>query len=652
MTAPRGGWRPGDAARRGRLMPRLVIVLLMAAGAALAGPAPAAQAHAFLAASNPTDGQVLAASPTQLRLDFSEAVVLGATRIDIVDATGRHITPTGLKLVSHGAAADIEQPVEVVADLPTLGRSSYRISWETLSSDDLHSTSGVLVFGVGEPVTAGGLDEPSPSPVEAGLRWLILVGLAGSLGGTLAIRLLERAGGPDADRAAQLARMVRARAAITGAGVAVVLLVNQLALSRGGVAALLWSSYGLRWGLRESGLVLLVVSATARARSLASMTSRLLLAVGAALACGGTALLGHSGAGAAPNITRVIASAAHVGAAATWAGGVAILTLVLVPHLRTRAPSRGLAGTVLKGFGPPAAVCVGVMVVTGVYLSSKVIGSVDAALFTIYGRTMLAKVMLACVAGSLALVSTLRLHHRDERVTPRRSVVAEAVAAVGVLALAGVLTSAQPAIEPQLVQATTAASTVVDGAVADLQETVSISPNRPGASVVLVDVFETRRPSPGPVREVLVSLLGASGRSEPQRAEQLSHGRWSLATRLPDPGSIQVHVLVRRSGLPDATRSFAWTVGAGQVHTNAAVVSTAPVGAFLERVAAVLLGLMLTAWVLTLLVLTPWLRRRRGGVPPGGQSPLAQLDDELRAAGEHPSEQIAQPVGAMARSLK
>ena len=71
-----------------------------------------------------------------------------------------------------------------------------------------------------------------------------------------------------------------------------------------------------------------------------------------------------------------------------------------------------MSRSVLRAFGPPAAGCVGVMVVTGVYLSSEVIGSVDAALFTTYGRTLLLKVTLAVVAGSLALVNTLRLHRR------------------------------------------------------------------------------------------------------------------------------------------------------------------------------------------------------------------------------------------------
>ena len=589
MTASPGGRRPRGAARHGRLLPRLVLVLVAVLGAALAGPAPSAQAHAFLAASNPADGQVLAASPTQLRLDFSESVVLGATRIDIVDAAGRHITPTGLRLVSHGEAGDTEAPVELVAALPTLGRSSYRVSWETLSSDDLHSTSGVLAFGVGQTVTAGGLDEPAPSPLEAGLRWLILLGLSGALGGALAIRMLDRQGGSDAGWAAHLARRLSVGGALTGAAAAVVLLVTQITTSGAGVMALLWSSYGARWGLREAGL-LLVASATARPRSLVAGAGRFLLPVGAALACGATAMLVHSGAGATPNITRVIASAAHLGAAAIWAGCVVVLAFVLVLHHPGGASRRDLARGVLRAFGPPAALCVAVLVVTGVYLSSNVIGSVDAALFTVYGRTLLAKVMLAGVAGSLALVNTLRLHRRGERATPRRTVLAEAVTAMGILALAGVRTSAQHAMEPQLVQTTTAtARTIVDGAVHDLQEELSISPNVPGQSVVVVGVFDTRRPALAPVSEVRVTLLDPSGRGEPQRAEKLSNGKWSVATRLVDPGPVRVQILVRRGGLPDATRSFTWNVGGAQVHTRAAVVSTAPIGAQLQAAAAPLL---------------------------------------------------------------
>ena len=158
------------------------------------------------------------------------------------------------------------------------------------------------------------------------------------------------------------------------------------------------------------------------------------------------------------------------------------------------------------------------MVVTGVYLSSEVVGSVDAALLTVYGRTLLLKLAVAGVAGALALVNTVRLRRRGPRSTPRRTVLAEALAALGVLALAAVLTSGQPAMEPQLVRSTTrAADGLVDRKVADLQETVSIRPNRPGPNVVLVDVFNTRRPAPSPVRQVVVSLTSASGQERSPR---------------------------------------------------------------------------------------------------------------------------------------
>jgi len=416
---------------------------------------------------------------------------------------------------------------------------------------------------------------------------------------------------------------------------------------------LLWSSYGARWGLREAGLLLLAVSAIARSRTLPARASRLLLLAGATLACVGTAMLGHSGAGTTINVTRIIASAAHLGAATTWAGCLAVLAATLVLNARSSAPSRDLRRTVLRRFGPPAAACVSVMVVTGVYLSSKVIGSVDAALFTVYGRTLLLKLLLAGVAGSLALVNTLRLHRRAEpAATPGRTVMAEALAALGVLALAAVLTSGQPAMEPQLVQATSSPSTVVDGAVADLQESVSISPNRPGASVILIDVFDTRRPSPGPVRDVIISLQGASGRGAPRSAEHLSNGRWSLATQLVDPGTIQVKVLVRRGGLPDAARSFTWTIGGVQEQTRAAVVSTAPIGGTLEKVAAVLLFLMLAGWVLVPWLLVPWQRRRRDAVVSGGQGSLAKVDEEPPAESDRAGEQVAQRVGAATRSMR
>lgn len=595
-AAETGGRRP-----RRRAVRRLVLLLAVATLMALAGPAPLAQAHAFLAGSNPADGQVLGSAPGELRLQFSESVVLSATAIDIVDSAGRHYAPGDLTVV--GGGEDTEEPVEIVGTLPALGTGAYRVSWETLSSDDLHRTSGVLVFGIGATVTAGGLVEPSPRPVEAGLRWLMFLGLSGALGGALAARLLGAVRAPFA-ASALTARDVRRvtwvslGGAAVGAVVATVLLADQLAAVAGS-GDLLRGSYGLRWGLREIGLLLLVAAAAARLTSRAPSGRGWLLATGAAFALVGDALLGHAGAGTTTSITRVLASAAHLGAAATWSGGLVVLAAVLVPHVRPGSPGGRRARTVLRLFGPPAVACVGVMVVTGVYLASDVVGSVDAALFTVYGRTLLLKLALAGVAGILALVNTLRLHRARPRRTPRATVAAEALAAVGVLALAAVLTSAQPAMEPELVKSgPVATDSHLDRVVADLQESVAIQPNRPGPNVLIVDVYNTRRPAPAPVRSVEVVLTPAGGTPRTLVAEPLVDDQWSIHTDLATPGRLAVQVIVHRAGLDDTSATYSWVVGGAPDRTRAAVVSTDPIGPALRIAALVLMIVLLVTWFL------------------------------------------------------
>ena len=267
-----------------------------------------------------------------------------------------------------------------------------------------------------------------------------------------------------------------------------------------------------------------------------------------------------------------------------------ILAVVLAPRLRAGGAPLESARVVLRRFGPPAAVCVAVMVVTGVYLSSEVVGSVDAALLTVYGRTLLLKLALAGVAGALALVNTVRLRRRHPRSTPRRTVLAEAVAALGVLALAAVLTSGQPArVEPQLVRdPSRVPDRLVDGKVADLQEALSIRPNQPGPNVVLVDVFDTRRPAPSPVRQVLVSVTAAggnTGRYLPAPSRWRTDGGPSTPTSAwtgPRHGPRSPRCA---EGCPTPPAPYRWTVGGAPEQTRPAVVSTAPLRPVLRAAA-------------------------------------------------------------------
>lgn len=592
--------------RPGRLLALCLMVVL-----AVLGSAGTAQAHAFLAGSNPADGQVLAAAPRELTLSFSESVALDATRIDVTDGTGRHVPVTQLHLVSSSEDGDAEEPVQVVAALPELGRGTYRISWETLSSDDLHRTNGVIVFGVQQQVAAGASSEPMPRPDESALRWLVLLGVSLALGGALARALFRR--GDPARAGWVVARTERyaVSGAMGAAAIATLLLADQLVRGGLGLDGLLSSGYAGRWAVRESGLLLLVATSLSGRLAWPRAARRVLLAAGAALTGVGTALLGHSGAGVSVSPTRVVATAAHLDAATTWAGTVMVLALVTAHGLRTRQLTGADVRAALRRFGPPAAGCVGVMVVTGVYLSSAVVGSVDAALLTVYGRTLLLKVAVAGVAGALALANTLRLHGRRAATArlPRRTLVAEGVAAVLALGLTAFLTSGQPALEPQLVRSSAQAFTgPVDRQVGDLQEALSVRPNRPGPNVALVDVFDTRRPSPAPVRAVSVTVVSASGsRSPAVPAESLGDGRWSAPLQLAAQGAVRLEVTVRRPALPATTTSYRWTVTATPTPARPATVSNAPVGPVLRSVSIALAVLVLLAWLVALL---RWRRRR------------------------------------------
>jgi copper transport protein len=161
---------------------------------------------------------------------------------------------------------------------------------------------------------------------------------------------------------------------------------------------------------------------------------------------------------------------------------------------------------------------------------------------------------------------------------------------------------------------------VVDGGVADLQEAVAIRPNQPGHNVILVDVFDTRRPSPGPVRTVTVTLLGLDGtRSTPLHGQLMTDGRWSVPVDLNAPGRIRVQVDAGRPGLPVVTQTFAWTVGGAPAATRTATISTAPLRSTLQA-AAIAAGLIcLAAWAIALS------GRRRARRRPGKSTAIEEV---------------------------
>src|SRR5262245_35749000 len=138
----------------------------------------AAHAHAYLASSAPADGSIVDRAPEAVTLSFTEHVELSATHVDVVDGDGRRWATTAMVLRTTDAEGDhTESPVDVVVGLPpNLPPNVYHVAWRTLSSDDLHTTSGTLVFGVQRQVLAGAQPRPAgPGIRESVVRALELV---------------------------------------------------------------------------------------------------------------------------------------------------------------------------------------------------------------------------------------------------------------------------------------------------------------------------------------------------------------------------------------------------------------------------------------------------------------------------------------------
>src|SRR3989442_7384234 len=128
------GWRRGVYAALGA-----AVVLACATGMT--------SGHSVLQRSIPAANASLLAPPRQIVLIFSEPVVAGLSAAAVADRNGT--------VVSH--ASTVAQDGRTLAiSIGPLATGVYTVRWRVLSATDGHTTSGFLLFGVGEGLPADG----------------------------------------------------------------------------------------------------------------------------------------------------------------------------------------------------------------------------------------------------------------------------------------------------------------------------------------------------------------------------------------------------------------------------------------------------------------------------------------------------------------
>ena len=122
-----------------------------------------ASAHVTLVSSDPAANSRLTASPTQLRLVFSEAVEPPVAHVSIVRPDGT--------VDSVAVANDPHNVYSLVGPLKDLGPGTFRVVWHVLSEDG-HPVGGNFLYTVGSgPVAAPAVTPAAEAEQQTPTTW-------------------------------------------------------------------------------------------------------------------------------------------------------------------------------------------------------------------------------------------------------------------------------------------------------------------------------------------------------------------------------------------------------------------------------------------------------------------------------------------------
>ncbi|MER2135132.1 MAG: copper resistance CopC family protein [Arthrobacter sp.] len=135
--------------RQARTRASVLAAVLFAAFAAVLFLAPPAHAHDELVSSNPADGAVLEAAPSEIELVFSSELMDLGNQVIVEDSAGNNVAESEPVLTRE----------TLVQAVPALEAGDYKVNWRAVSSDG-HPITGTFSFTVN---AAEGAETAAPS---------------------------------------------------------------------------------------------------------------------------------------------------------------------------------------------------------------------------------------------------------------------------------------------------------------------------------------------------------------------------------------------------------------------------------------------------------------------------------------------------------
>ncbi|MGH8929743.1 MAG: copper resistance CopC/CopD family protein [Egibacteraceae bacterium] len=553
-------------------MTRILSVFIAVASVLVMSAAPAS-AHARLISTQPSGGQTLDGAPVEIVLEFNEPIEPDFATVQAFAPDGTRVD--GGEPIVEGARVRLPlQPVDAAG--------TYQVAFRVVSVDGHPVESSFPFTLMLAEVTPAPRPAPAPEaeaavveelppvqletagPVAGAGLWVlrlanylaltIVVGLLLAAAWLLAERWPEGLDAADASerRLGEMdRRATRAAAAVsllwagTGLGLFVLGLSNAAARPVGEVLApdMLGRFTGTRFGaavLAQAGVALLVAILAIVARTKTAAAVAL-----AAAALGGLAPAwwGHAGTSGLRYLT-VVNDWAHVLAATTWVGGLAVVALLVLSggardSLRPAVRFSRLAGWAL-----------GVVLATGLVNSVVHLGSPANLLGTSWGRLVLVKLALLGGIAGLGWVNRRRcmplLEQGGDGAAQRFRRVA--LAEVGLMVLAfGTATGLASGVPAEAEAAGRIQS--IATAFGDGQVNLTLDPAATGDNVLHLYFFDPN----AQLRDVTDAAVVLGSPREEVNAELFGSGPGhytGLAVPIPAPGTYNVEVSGQIAGSP------------------------------------------------------------------------------------------------------
>jgi copper transport protein len=361
-------------------------------------------AHASLDSSDPESSQSYPAGkpPTAVTLQFSEGVQVAKDGVRVLASSGKAVQ--GVGDAKHGAKSSV-----VVASLPKLADGTYVVDWQVVSADS-HPINGAFTFTVGAATGGANVAGLLKSDTNHGVG--IAFGLTRALafgsvlvlvGGIVFLRTVSGEAGDDQGVRGLLwvSWVIAFVTALLGIGMQAAYTTTQTISGMWNTSALgdvMDTRFGQSWLIR-AGLLLLVLPALRNAGKRRAPIVNAVDAVLAVFLLATFTFAEHARTGRW-TLLGTITDLVHLGSAAVWLGGVAVLAALLVrrvvPHDVPEITSR---------FSRIAAPAIVIVAISGAVQAWRQTAGLDSVFDTTYGRLLLTKIGLVVMIVAAASVS-------------------------------------------------------------------------------------------------------------------------------------------------------------------------------------------------------------------------------------------------------